>query len=249
VNTLTAARSQPGVRAAAVVGTERRVLEGGFGNRTDAVLELAQAARQILRDTHPEPHFLVLMMEDARIVFVPAGHAVLVLETTRELSIQALTNALTETLVSLADVSRQVTSREGAEPENQAIAQRHVAPQAREPLPVVAPRIDPTFAAMDLLRATIVEAKRHLGPLVVRNYLKQERTALLPREPRLDSINVALDGSVVLEGAGDALLAEALRAWAQAFFARARVTAPAMAAGKLDSAARIEVNNVQRRTA
>lgn len=212
VNALSRAREQPHVRAAAIVGTERRVLEGGFGERTEAVLRIAQTARQIFRETQPEPRFIDLELSGGRLVLIPAGATLVVIEAELTLEPAALVDALADVLAPLASEASEVTRREAraARPE------RSVAAAAR---PSVA-------RALQGLRTAIDAARQHLGALVVRNYLRHERQALLEQEARLGEIDVRLDGTVDASLPEDPRLALAIEAWTTRFLTRACGTAP-----------------------
>ena len=226
VTLLKRALEHPDVRAAAVVGTERRLIQGRFDDRADAVMELAQMARQLFRETRPEPAYADLELDRGRLVLVPVGDAVLVMEADRRFQAPVLLSGLTDALEDVAggtEITRRIlaipSDATGSLPSPDATA-----PQDDGP--------DLTDIVMIINAATGL-AKVHLGGPVIRNYLKKSRDSLLASAPRLDGFEIDYEGVVTAEGiepGSNRELARAVRAWMTAFFNRSASMVPALGA-------------------
>jgi predicted regulator of Ras-like GTPase activity (Roadblock/LC7/MglB family) len=96
-----------GVRAAALFGADKRVVECGFGERVLALAEAAATARHIFKETHPIVRLLSLEYQTARILLMSIDGGVLVIEAQERANIRLI-------LRSVEDFTTVVQSSEKA---------------------------------------------------------------------------------------------------------------------------------------
>jgi hypothetical protein len=202
--------SSPGLRAIAVVVADGRMGHRGFGADVARLEAVIRAARQLLRDTTPAIEVVDFRFDQGRAIVGSVDDRTVILRTTSVDDAGAILRGAAGDARSIEDELGGPTSR------------------AVEPAVVLARETTrgDVAAAMNLV---LVEARRHLGGPVIRNYLKKAR---LPA-PTLQAITIGLDGRVTDPSGDDAAseeLVESAGDWLRGFLVQASVVAPELAA-------------------
>jgi hypothetical protein len=223
---VTALASRPFQRAEivalAVVIPDGRVAQRGFGGDAAAIEPVLRAARQLLRETTPAIDVVDFRFALGRAVVGSVGDRVVLVRTASNDDARAVlsnaamdANALSAELES-AEAPASVTAKVLAvDPGAPAV------PEAVAAAPAQARR-EHVATALNLV---LVEAKKHLGGPVIRNYLKKSRGDA----NELANVAIGLDGQVT-DPAPEQPATEELGAraggWLDAFLVTASVVAP-----------------------
>ena len=200
--------STPDLRAIAVVIADGRMGHRGFGADVSGLEAILRAARRLLRDTTPAIDVVDFHFDRGRAIVGSFDERTVIVRTTSGEDAGAI-------LRGAAGDARRI------EEELAAPALQQVAP------PVVA---EPTRGLVALaMNAVLVEARKHLGGPVIRNYLKRSR----PDAPALLAITIGLDGRVADPSSDDRATEELVASsgdWLRGFIAQASVVAPELSA-------------------
>ncbi|MEM1416486.1 MAG: hypothetical protein AAGH15_16365 [Myxococcota bacterium] len=213
------------VSAAAIVGTERRVLQSGFDEGVEALRNVAQTARQLFRDTSPPAAYLALSFDEGALAFVPAGEVILVLRPRDDdpSTVVALLRRHAGAIRSVAQSTEMTVAASEPPLASDAPAQ---------PSGTLVDESDVLLAALNMVSG---KARSYLGGPVVRNYLKSTRKPLSGDHAALEHVRVDLEGACSLEEPGALTgLAPAVAQWVLGFAARAGRIIPELGATSLE---------------
>jgi len=242
VQLLQRAVARPGVEAAAIVGTERRVLQARFDENLQPALEIAQACRQLFRETTPPLRLLQLRFTHANLLVLPAGGHVLLVRAEKGLDPTELRRQLDSALNALAESeaithSRDATATGEQQPEAET-GNPHPPSEAHDAGLRTGTSVDaPSGHALLLavMEAAVGRARPLLGGPVLRNYLKRTRAPLLAAAPELEELDIDIDGGLDGDLRGEpSSLAPHMRRWVESFLERAARVVPEIAEVDVD---------------
>lgn len=215
-----------GALGAAVVDPEAAILQSRLDDRVEVLRDLARSFEPVARSASPPLRLLELGFADRRLVLVPAAHRMIAFTVDHDADPHAILDHAEREIASLDAAAGTLTSEASAAadeaPEEETAEETQGA------------------ALLEVINRVSARARETLGGPVVRNYLKKARADL--NEERLEVLRVDLAAFVSLPDgeslAAPATLGPAMRAWAEAFLARAAAVVPELAEYDLDRASR-----------
>jgi hypothetical protein len=203
--------ASPDLRAIAVVVADGRMGHRGFGPGVAKLEAVLRAARQLLRDTTPAVEVVDFRFADGRAIVSSIDQRVVLVRTTSSGDAAAILRGAASDARTIEDELTQ-------------------APAPASSLVLAAALAAPTRETVtSAMNSVLLEARKHLGGPVIRNYLKRSRGDVAA----LGAITVGLDGKVADPSGADAAsedLVAGAGAWLRAFLTQASVVAPELSA-------------------
>lgn len=232
---------EPHVRAAALVGTERRVLQVRFDDTIVPLRTLAQTIRPVFRSATPSMSFVRLEYLQSSLVFSLIGDHVLIVLGEHALDVAALLHSLGEQVealraahseaLSTSELPQSFPDAEATPITEAASAQAASAQQSPlsrgESHAPEESKENPNAAFLGLINQASRNYSDLLGGAVRRNYLKKALTSAGDEATEHWDLQFNLDGYVSGELQGDpVLLAPRVRAWLEGFLGRVYARCP-----------------------